>query len=432
MTYRKLCYIAFLSLSLSLLSCDDKPKPPGVSTDFPGYVRDTGSRRTGVIVFVHGVIGNAHSTWTNEKSARFKITEQSLERLQSKGVPGDVLENLQDIKNQEATEKEQFLDSLKATLGEEQSVQYKSAILEHAEKSKAFWPQLLTEDETFNGFNIYVYEYPSPLFRNSLNPDEVAENMRLRLKDAGIIDHSEIIFLVHSMGGIVTRSYLQKYQDVADRVRFIYFFATPTEGAEIARLGKFLSQNPQFGKMVPIDADSHLADLMRSWQAARFGIKSFCAYEKQPVSSIGIIVDMASATALCTEPPDPIDATHIDIVKPADLKSDSYIAFRNGFRETRPFMAINIVDDTTFEDAVRAAVMMDRSERATRSVRFVNCKPDQKSARLRSGEVGAASTTLLIQRVASREGMDFFGLRVKLDERSKVYVVECIEHNDGD
>lgn len=362
MTYRKLCYIAFLFLSL--LSCSHELEPPVVSTDFPGYARDTGSR-TGVIVFVHGVIGNARSTWTNEKA-------------------------------------------------------------------KAFWPQLLTEDNAFNGFNVYVYEYPSPLFRNSLNQDEVAENMRLHLEDAGITDHSEIIFLVHSMGGIVTRGYLQKYQDVADRVRFIYFFATPTEGAEIARLGKFLSRNPQFGRMVPIDADSHLADLMRSWQAARFGIKSFCAYEKRPVSPVGIIVDMASAAALCTEPLDPIDATHVDIVKPADQKSDSYLAFRNAFRSTRPSISINIVDDTTFQDAVRVAVAMDRSERATGSVRFVNCTPDQKSARLRSGTVRAASATLLIQRLASREGLDFFGLRVKLDERSKVYVVECIEHNDGD
>jgi pimeloyl-ACP methyl ester carboxylesterase len=342
-----------------LLSCSGEVEPPGISADFPEYVRDTGGR-AGVIVFVHGVLGNARSTWTNDES-------------------------------------------------------------------HAFWPQLLTEDEVFDGFNIYVYEYPSPLFSTSLNQDEVAENMRLRLEAAGVTDHSEIIFLVHSMGGIIARSYLQKYQDVADRVKFIYFFSTPTEGAEIARLGKFLSRNPQFGRMVPIDADSYLADMIRSWQAARFGIRSFCAYEKQPLSPVGIIVEMASAAALCTERLDPIDATHVDIVKPVNQNSVPYIAFKTAFMKTRRSIKINIIEGTTFEDAVRAAVATDRNEDVVGSHRFVNCTPDERSARLRTGSPQAASVSLLIQRLASREGTDFFDVNVTLDERNRIYDIECLD-----
>ena len=60
------------------------------------------------------------------------MTEQSLERLQSEGVPQDVLEHLQNIKNQEVTGKKEFLDKLKATIGAEQTVQYLSLLLQHA------------------------------------------------------------------------------------------------------------------------------------------------------------------------------------------------------------------------------------------------------------------------------------------------------------
>ncbi len=63
---------------------------------------------------------------------RFNITEQSLEMLQSEGVPNDVVENLNGIKNQENTGEKEFLKLLEATIGKEQTVQYKSLILKHA------------------------------------------------------------------------------------------------------------------------------------------------------------------------------------------------------------------------------------------------------------------------------------------------------------
>ena len=239
------------------------------ASKFPGFVRKSGNFN-GVIVFVHGVIGKAFSTWTNKDS----------------GV---------------------------------------------------FWPDLLTQDATFDSFDVYVYEYPSPFLRTSFNQDEVAEDMRLRFDIDGITKYSEIVFLTHSMGGIVTRAYLLKYQDIAkSKVKFMHFFATPTEGSELSRLGNFLSKNPQFGRMVPITSDSYLADQLRSWHAAQFQIETFCAYEKEPLGPVGIIVNMQSAAALCTGHIDPIYANHIDIVKPRDLTSKSHLVFKSAFAKTHP------------------------------------------------------------------------------------------------
>lgn len=64
--------------------------------------------------------------------ASFKITEQVLTSLKAEGVPGDVLEKLQPIKNQEVKGKEQFLALLKTTVGSEQTVKFESLILEYA------------------------------------------------------------------------------------------------------------------------------------------------------------------------------------------------------------------------------------------------------------------------------------------------------------
>jgi cell division ATPase FtsA len=66
------------------------------------------------------------------EEASFKITKQSLENLKSEGVPNDVLEKLQSLKNQEIIGEEKFLDILKGTIGDEQTVRFKSLILKHA------------------------------------------------------------------------------------------------------------------------------------------------------------------------------------------------------------------------------------------------------------------------------------------------------------
>jgi hypothetical protein len=49
-----------------------------------------------------------------------------------------------------------------------------------------------------------------------------------------------------------------------------------------------------------------------------------------------IIVDQGSATNLCNEHIDPIDANHLTIVKPTDEESQSYRALKEAFEDTEP------------------------------------------------------------------------------------------------
>jgi pimeloyl-ACP methyl ester carboxylesterase len=97
----------------------------------------------GVIVFVHGILGDERTTWTNGSS---------------------------------------------------------------------YWPEMLMHDHTFDGQDIYLYHYPSPRLGQAFTIDEVAENMRSVLTTDGVLQHTEITFVSHSMGGIVTRALILKYR----------------------------------------------------------------------------------------------------------------------------------------------------------------------------------------------------------------------------
>jgi triacylglycerol esterase/lipase EstA (alpha/beta hydrolase family) len=202
--------------------------------------------------------------------------------------------------------------------------------------TKAYWPALMKDDPYFNDFDIFVVGYPSTLFHSGYTVDELVEVMRRDIDSAGVFaKHKYVYFLCHSMGGLVVRGYLTRYQSRASQVPMIYFFSTPTTGAEIASLASLLSHNRQMQGLLPIGADEYLASVQKGWLAAQFSIASYCAYETQDTYGIRVVGE-SSATNLCNRRLDPIDANHLDIVKPRDIKDAPYILFRNAVQEVRP------------------------------------------------------------------------------------------------
>jgi tetratricopeptide (TPR) repeat protein len=231
------------------------------------YVRQ--AHKDSVIVFVHGVLGEQQSTWTNAST-------------------------------------------------------------------KAYWPALIKDDPYFNDFDIFVVGYPSKFFHSSYTVEELVEVMRRDLDDAGVFaKHKYVYFVCHSMGGLVVRGYLTRYQKRASQVPMIYFFSTPTTGAGIAGLTSLLSSNRQMGGLLPIDANEYLASIQKNWLAAQFPIASYCAYETLDTYGIRVVSE-SSATNLCNRPLDPIDTDHLDIVKPRDIKDAPYISLRNAVQEVQP------------------------------------------------------------------------------------------------
>lgn len=259
-------------LTFGVTSCNGsneatEPSTPPKTSVVSGYLRDKTNDR--VIVFVHGVLGDARATWTAANGA--------------------------------------------------------------------YWPALLLGDETFKDFDIYVYDYPSPLFAVSYSIDELADNLRLLLDSASVFDlHREVLFVCHSMGGLIVRAFLLKYQQFAPKVQMIYFLSTPTTGSELAALAHSVArQNPQYDDMKLWKDNAYVGNLVRQWQAAQFRIKSYCAYEKRQTYGVKIVGEQ-SATNLCNQRLDPIDTDHTGIAKPSDRSAVPYLAFRQAVLETPP------------------------------------------------------------------------------------------------
>ncbi|MDD2736664.1 MAG: alpha/beta hydrolase [Desulfuromonadaceae bacterium] len=201
-------------------------------------------------------------------------------------------------------------------------------------KTSSYWPQLIAGDSDFLGVNLYAYEYNSPLIGKALSISSLASEMNERLIADGVLSHKNIVFIVHSMGGLVTRQFLLRTREtVAYKIKMVYFLATPTTGSSIANWANLFSFNPQIQDMLPADLDGYLNNMIVEWQASSQmrAIPSYCAFETQEIAST-LIVPMASATQLCNKQLLGIEADHIQIAKPSDNKALQYIGLKNAFK----------------------------------------------------------------------------------------------------
>lgn len=204
----------------------------------------------------------------------------------------------------------------------------------------AYFPALIRDDKSFDGVDIWVHEFDTPKLRHTYTIDELADHLRKYLNNDNVIaNHRQVIFVCHSLGGLVARAYLLKYRDLTpDRVPMLYFFSTPTTGSDLANIAHLISANPQLTDMRKMTTDDPgvLGVWEAQWVTSAFGkgTLSYCAYELLPTHGI-YVVQRESARHLCNTRPDPIERNHIDIAKPANSENDeSYIAFREAYRDT--------------------------------------------------------------------------------------------------
>ncbi len=200
--------------------------------------------------------------------------------------------------------------------------------------TKQSWPRLLSTDEALAAANIYVFEYDSPLLGKTYSLSDLADQLETRVAPV-LENHSRVVFVAHSMGGLITRAFLLKYRSRATKVSMLYLLGTPSGGSFIARIADLLSRNPQLGRMMPMAHDSYLADQAQAWRASGLAIPTYCAYELRSTYGIKIVEEL-SATHLCDRPGLAIDSNHIDIAKPRSRSDLQYVAFLNAYRESRP------------------------------------------------------------------------------------------------
>jgi pimeloyl-ACP methyl ester carboxylesterase len=187
-------------------------------------------------------------------------------------------------------------------------------------------PALVAFDPKFGtALDVLVYQYETPMLNGAGKIPEVADGL------SDYLDHLEVwkkykgvIFVGHSMGGLIIRQLLIAHQADATKVPLIYLYATPTNGAEIAEVASKISHNPQLQGMFPIEASTYLTSVYSNWTNAPTlsKIPTYCSYEGLQTSGIWI-VSQSSASALCNQARQQF-ADHIDIVKPIGREDPRY------------------------------------------------------------------------------------------------------------
>jgi pimeloyl-ACP methyl ester carboxylesterase len=183
--------------------------------------------------------------------------------------------------------------------------------------------------------DMLAFGFPSFMFSTgSFDIREAANRLHLRLDFHGVLGYSKVVFVAHSMGGLVVLRELLTHPEIRDRVPVVVFFATPQEGSQITLIAQHLLPNSALAQMTPADHNALLQTLSDEWNtipvANRPRIR--CAYEKLPTRGV-MIVPWASATRFCEQAPPPIAADHIGIVKADSASHDAVAVLATALKE---------------------------------------------------------------------------------------------------
>ncbi len=211
----------------------------------------------------------------------------------------------------------------------------------------AYWPDLVKADPRFAYSDIVVAEYPSPSSNGKMSSVQLADILWNRLQQSHVWDHREVVFLAHSLGGILVEEMLLRHPAEAARVRFVVSYGTPHEGSTAARVASLYDKDPLLNDLSDAAGNAFLTKLEDRWRSSPSvnGIHRFCAYEAlDTAADEGFIrylkphtrvVGYFSATYGCdvTTPPQEIPADHIRMIKPPDRNSPAYDFFRRVYQD---------------------------------------------------------------------------------------------------
>jgi tetratricopeptide (TPR) repeat protein len=220
-----------------------------------------------------------------------------------------------------------------------------------APEDVTFWPLWLAED--VGGISVYTltYEAPASNWLGTSLPlqDQAVNVLEVLLSEPGL-KSGPLVFICHSLGGLIVKQILLDLQqqkdrrkeakDLLGRVTQVVFAATPHTGARQATLLdrlRFFAWPSTIARTL-VANDPTLRSINVAYRGLaeerRQLLQHRVFYETQGTPA-GVIVDEASADpGLPGDPPAPVDADHISIVKPIHRFSVLYA-------RTRDFIASN-------------------------------------------------------------------------------------------
>ncbi len=179
--------------------------------------------------------------------------------------------------------------------------------------------------------DVFAFGYTSSMIKSgSFDIREAANKLHESLEFKGVLQYPTVVFVAHSMGGLVVLQHLLMYRDLLEKVPLIVLYATPQEGAQIATIAEKVANNPALVQMFPADRNGYLQQLNDEWGLLPTRPRVVCSYEKIATGGV-MVVPWSSATRFCDGAPSAIPANHIDIVKPDRADHESAVVLINAF-----------------------------------------------------------------------------------------------------
>ncbi|KAI1388442.1 uncharacterized protein F4822DRAFT_246736 [Hypoxylon trugodes] len=226
------------------------------------------------------------------------------------------------------------------------------------EKSDTFWPTDLLAKDIDNariftyGYDANVAHFFGPVGQNTLQ--DHASNLVNRMANKRLQTHSDsrkIIFVAHSLGGLVTKRALALSENSADEhlrqierdTIGIVFLGTPHRGADMAPFAKAVANilkasgsrtNPKILEALKRDSEvlAAVEDAFSNWLRRASGrFQLTCFSEEDELPGVGLVVKPESAK-IAGWPNQSIKANHMDMAKFPNSEDDGYLAVSGELR----------------------------------------------------------------------------------------------------
>jgi|GEM_PF-763372 len=221
----------------------------------------------------------------------------------------------------------------------------------HGADESASWPHWLGME--FPDIGVWLLDYAAsptrrPRFQGLLGGDSSDVGYTMALPDRALqvlnlliqrgFGQRSIMFICHSMGGLLVKQLLRKANEsnenrikkLAQQTNAVLFLATPHSGAKLASIAD--SFRGIFGTTVSIEElrehNAHLRDLYNWYRnnAQDLGIETVSYYENRSIKGLFSIVNPTSAQAGVGSDAVALDEDHLSISKPRDRDAQVYRA----------------------------------------------------------------------------------------------------------
>jgi len=206
-----------------------------------------------------------------------------------------------------------------------------------------FWPVWLGNDQLGLKIWSFGYNAEATNWKNnsSMPLFDQASNLLdwLNIHDLG---QRPLVFITHSLGGLLVKKMLSsaltfQKQAILEQTKGIVFLATPHTGSHLANLIDNISVLTQATVSVEeLKAHSPQLRELNEWyreNVRSLGIATKVYYETQPVKGI-LVVDPDSANpGIEKVKPVAIEKNHIDLCKPESQNSQVYLGVRKFIKE---------------------------------------------------------------------------------------------------